>query len=127
MQKLREPHGVARLFERTNEATGEVELILRITLERLKGKSLVTEYSVTDLCPDPAVAFPAYRLTKTDLSESYDIAKFPSGLECTCRDYIHRRQNLRSGCKHCKSALAVRLFERKGRNQSSEASNADVS
>ena len=43
--------------------------------------------------------FPAWRLTKTDGTQ-YDVHDDGSGAQCTCWDFITRRDGTANGCKH---------------------------
>ena len=53
----------------------------------------------------------AYRLTKHD-GEEYDVSVEPHGAECTCPDFIFRRNWLDIlGCKHIRAARAAGLIE----------------
>ena len=118
MYQRKTPHGSARLYEYTDPQTGEVTQRLRITLTSSKGKPRSTEYTVTDLEPHRDVAWPAYRLTKIDLSEAYDIADFPHGPTCTCPDFIWARERTGDLCKHLRAAVAVSLLHALTRDES---------
>jgi hypothetical protein len=69
-----------------------------------------TAYQVTILRPDPLVAKAAYRFAKRD-GTVYDVAVRPDGIECSCADYVFRRDG-KAGkdgqCKHIRRLLALR-------------------
>ncbi len=53
----------------------------------------------------------AFRLTRRD-GESHDVARHAYGAECTCGDYVWRRDGLDAkGCKHIRAARAVGLID----------------
>jgi hypothetical protein len=85
---------------------------------RIDGK--LTVYQVEDLCPDPAVASPAYRLTKAGpglFSEptAYDVAVTEHGAVCSCPDFIYRRANDPEPCKHIRAMRAKGLLPKGNR------------
>lgn len=86
----------------------------RITLKRFykrTGKTLETEYVLTELDPHPSIGQPAYRLDKLEadgeISESYDVILRSGGwIECECKDGHCRMRE----CKHVKSLRKLGLL-----------------
>jgi hypothetical protein len=66
-------------------------------------------YRLEVLDPDPSIALFAWRLTKTD-GESYDIALTEFSWECSCPDWIARRQEKGELCKHQRWLKDARLL-----------------
>lgn len=66
-------------------------------------------YALTPLSPHPSVARRAWRLRKRG-GQAYDVALTEFGLECTCADFLWRREKLGELCKHCKALRALNLI-----------------
>lgn len=93
-------------------ATGTAKLVLIVTTNAKRGKKTVknkVEYTVTNLNPDPRVAFPAWALTKAD-GEVYHVAVDVHGPMCSCPHYTFRGSNSKAGCKHVLALQAVGLL-----------------
>lgn len=82
--------------------TGSTRLALIITVQTKKHPN-TTVYHLSRLQPHPGVGYPAWRLSKTDSEDVYDVILGPHGLSCDCRDFLYRRGNLEKGCKHTAS------------------------
>lgn len=82
---------------------GKVRLTMRIN---------DTDYLMTFLHPDPAVANPAWRLSKQDGSGVvYDVHLDRNGASCTCPDFVFCREHRDpAGCKHIAAMRARGLF-----------------
>ncbi len=98
-------HGRAKLT-RTDQADF-------LTIETARG---ITEYLISYLEPDKEIGCPAWRLTKLEngrpTGENFDIILRPHGAECSCPDWLYRRQYYdRAGCKHLKGMRAVGLLK----------------
>lgn len=81
------------------------------TLTIVQG-DLVTVYAVDDLCPDHAVANPAYRLTKGD-GVFHDVMVDEWGPSCTCGAFTFKNYHSEP-CKHIEALRAWGLLP--GRN-----------
>ena len=69
-----------------------------------------TAYAVLPLRPCPDVAIQAVRLTKDD-GTRYDAARTAHGLECSCPDFVFRRDGKDPrGCKHLRALTACGLL-----------------
>ena len=80
--------------------TGRCGLTLRINGERYKVRPLPADFG----------GLKAFRLTKPDGS-FHDVSRGVHGRECTCGDYIWRRDGIAPlGCKHIKAARALGLL-----------------
>jgi len=91
-------------------ATGRARLILLIEKPNSRGRIIRTTYFLRFLSSDPQIGAPAWRLTKTDGSVSYDVILLPTGAECTCADATFRRQNEEVPCKHVRACKAAGLL-----------------
>lgn len=70
-----------------------------------------TPYEVHPLSGDREVAVKGYELRKGN-GTSYHVAQFRHGCECTCPDFIFRRDGIDpSGCKHIKALGACLMLE----------------
>lgn len=94
---------------------GDVLLIAKV--ER-KGKITHTDYHVEKLTTDPLVATTAIRLTKRladgtpseNPDHQYEVWINEHGMNCTCLDFLNRRENAARKCKHCMALVAVGLL-----------------
>jgi hypothetical protein len=69
-----------------------------------------TSYQVLPLQPSPDVAQKAYRLQKPG-GQAYDVAVTPHGRQCSCPDFIYRREwKDARGCKHCRALAACGMI-----------------
>jgi hypothetical protein len=89
---------------------GTCRLALTIT-----SGSKSTTYRVRSLPVERSAASRLYSLTKPD-GVVYHIAETEHGPQCSCADWIYRRDGQdEGGCKHCKALAAVGLLQgRKG-------------
>lgn len=109
MKTTTQPHGTVSLSADCKTLT--------ITTQIKRGKKTeikVVAYTVEDLRPQKQVAFPAFRLTKTD-GEFYDVAIVGGFATCTCPHATYRGGNSRVPCKHYLALQAVQLLP-KGRS-----------
>lgn len=90
---------------RVRKVTVHADRTLTITMRRKK-----TRYRVYHVPSSPEVGHPAYRMVKLGSSEVYDVILTPFGPECTCPDYVYRRQNTEAKCKHCDVLKAIGLL-----------------
>lgn len=67
------------------------------------------DYQVQRLKADPSVASIAWRLWRG--GEAYDVCQMPHGVECTCADFVWRRQHTEKKCKHVEALRAVGLLK----------------
>ena len=67
-------------------------------------------YRVRPIRPEGFGVHRAFRLTKDD-GTAYDVSHQIQGTECTCGDFVFRRDGLdEGGCKHIKAARACGLL-----------------
>ena len=60
---------------------------------------------------DPAAVLKSFELRKPD-GALYQVSQFHYGCECTCPDFIYRRDGIDpAGCKHIKALCACRIIE----------------
>jgi hypothetical protein len=84
--------------------TGRCSLRLRIN---------GTTYAVRPI-PAGFAATRAFRLTKPG-GETHDVSQLVYGHECTCGDFVFRRDGIDpGGCKHVKAAVACGLLDARG-------------
>lgn len=70
-----------------------------------------TPYEVHPLSVDSQVAVKGYELRKGD-GACYHVAQLRHGCECTCPDFIFRRDGIDpTGCKHIKALGACLMLE----------------
>ena len=94
------PH-VARIINGP-APTGRCRLFLRIS---------GTFYILSRLDRPQAAILEGWRLTKKD-GTAYDVALTEHGVECSCPDYIIRRDGIEpEGCKHTRACIAVGLLK----------------
>ena len=85
----RTPHGTCRLTLTINEAA----------------------YAVKPVPCDPTAALKCYELRKAD-GERYHVSRHAHGIECTCPDFIFRRDGLTAEpCKHGAALIALGLLD----------------
>jgi hypothetical protein len=85
----------------TKPATGRCSLALSINGTRYKVKPLPRDFG----------GIKAFRLVKPD-GEFHDVSRHLHGMECTCGDFVWRRDGLDSaGCKHVKAMKACGLLD----------------
>ncbi len=71
------------------------------------------DYAVRRIGADgrPFGTIKAFRLRRTDTGELHDVAQLPTGCECTCGDFVWRRDGLDpAGCKHVRALKAWGLL-----------------
>ena len=77
-------------------------------IQRKKGKpDQIDLYVVEDARPDPLVADPAFRLTKS-AGTQYTVALHAGSATCCCQDANYRHR----ACKHCRALKAVGLLKK---------------
>jgi hypothetical protein len=89
--------------------------VLTITTQAKRGKKTVENvvtYKVLDIRPDPAVASPAYSLTKED-GEVYHCGSNQWGGFCDCPHNQFRLTNSDVDCKHLAACRATGLLPAK--------------
>jgi hypothetical protein len=91
-----------------------------LTITAVLGSGLkVTKYRVTlldahpEICKPPTLELVKLGPRGSKPAEVYHLAHMPTGWECSCPDFIHRRENepLERACKHLLSAKAVGLLK----------------
>jgi hypothetical protein len=93
------PH-VARIINGP-APTGRCRLFLRIA---------GTIYGLSRLDRPRAAVLEGWRLTKRD-GTTYDVGRTEDGIECSCPDFIIRRDGIEpEGCKHVRALVAVGLI-----------------
>jgi hypothetical protein len=82
-------------------ANGHCSLTLKINGQRYKVRPLPADFG----------GIKAFRLTKADGS-SHDVSKHVHGRECSCADFVWRRDGLdERGCKHIRACKACGLID----------------
>jgi hypothetical protein len=82
-------------------ATGVCSLHLSINGVKYRVKPLPAEFG----------GIKAFRLTKPD-GASHDVSRMIYGPECTCGDFVFRRDGIDpAGCKHIRAARACGLLD----------------
>ena len=90
---------------------GNATLILTITRQGTVGKDLQTFYALRYVDSVPEIGKPAWRLTKPD-GEFFDVILNEHGAQCTCPDFVWRREHRDpKGCKHIAALRSVGLLK----------------